>query len=89
MIRVLLLAILLTGCTKEIVRYRTVNVAVPVIPEVPAHLLEQYHGELPAASESGQVCFGDNDIKYLQEWMLWHKLKVEQLRGALTNEKRN
>jgi hypothetical protein len=86
MTRPLLLCLLLTGCTHEVVRYERINVAVPVLPEVPAHLLEDYPGELPKASESGVICFGEQDAKALQEWMLWHKLKVNQLRGVLKND---
>jgi hypothetical protein len=86
MIRAPLLCLLLTGCTHEIVRYERVNVAVPVLPEVPAHLLEDYPGDLPMASEAGVICFVEQDAKALQEWMLWHKLKVNQLRGVLIND---
>jgi hypothetical protein len=86
MTRALLACLLLTGCTHEIVRYERVNVAVPVLPEVPAHLLEDYPGGLPRASEAGVICFGEKDAKSLQEWMLWHKLKLDQFRGVLIND---
>lgn len=86
MIRALLLAILLTGCTKEVIRYRQVSVPVPTLPEVPEHLLESYQGAAPRAIADGDVCFGDNDIKLLQEWMEWHKLKVNQLQEVLKGE---
>ena len=86
MTRTLLLALALTGCTQEVVRYERVAVAVPVIPEVPAHLLEAYTGEVPRASESGVICFGEQDAKNLQQWMLWHKFKVEQLQEVLIDD---
>lgn len=86
MTRTLLLTLLLTGCATEIVRYERINVAVPVIPEVPEHLLEPHPGELPQASESGVICFGEQDTKNLQHWMEWHKLRVQQLTEVLDNE---
>lgn len=89
MIRAIILVAALTGCTTEVVRYQQVSVPVPVLPEVPAHLLESYPGVLPSAAESGLICFGETDAKYLQEWMLWHKLKVDQLQEVLRDEQDN
>ncbi|QDP55702.1 MAG: hypothetical protein Tp138OMZ00d2C19078241_34 [Prokaryotic dsDNA virus sp.] len=75
--------VMLNGCASERVVYRTVNVAVPVLPDVPPELLTGYNGSLPVATADGAACFATSELEALQNWMLWHKTRVDQFRSLL------
>lgn len=78
----LVVLIMLSGCSERIV-YRTVSVAVPVYADVPEWMLEDYAGPVPMASADGSVCFADDEIKHLQDWMKWHKVRIEQFKEVV------
>ena len=72
----------LTGCSERI-RYKTVNVPVITLPNVPSELLEDYQGSMPMAGVTGAVCFDDEQIRNLQSWMIFHKTQNDALKELL------
>ena len=76
---VMMLTVLaLVACSERII-YRDVSVPVPVLPELPEVLMQDYPGRFPIASAEGEVCFSGENVKSLQEWMLFHKQSRDQL----------
>lgn len=66
----LTLCVVLCACTTT--PDRTVNVPVPVLPDVPESWLNGYNGEWPTASEDGTTCFSADDTKRLQELLHYY-----------------
>lgn len=67
---------LIAGCSERIV-YKQVRVAVPVLAEVPEWTLKRYEGRLPVATPEGEVCFSGDEIKTLQEYVQFYKVRVD------------
>ena len=72
----------LSGCSERI-RYKTINVPVITLPNVPSELLEDYQGSMPMAGVTGAVCFDDEQIRNLQSWMIFHKTQNDALKELL------
>ena len=72
----------IAGCSERI-RYKTVNVPVITLPNVPSALLEDYEGSMPIAGVTGAVCFDDEQIRNLQSWMIFHKTQNDALKELL------
>ena len=72
----------ITGCSERI-RYKTINVPVITLPNVPSELLEDYQGSMPMAGVTGAVCFDDEQIRNLQNWMIFHKTQNDALKELL------
>ena len=72
----------LSGCSERI-RYKTINVPVITLPNVPSELLDDYQGSMPMAGVSGAVCFDDEQIRNLQSWMIFHKTQNDALKELL------
>lgn len=72
----------LSGCSDRI-RYKTINVPVITLPNVPIELLEDYEGDMPMAGVTGAVCFDDEQIRNLQSWMIFHKTQNDALKELL------
>ena len=72
----------IAGCSERI-RYKTVNVPVITLPDVPDDLLEDYEGLVPMAGVTGAVCFDDEQIRNLQSWMIFHKTQNDALKELL------
>ena len=72
----------LAGCSERI-RYKTINVPVITLPNVPSELLEDYQGSMPMAGVTGAVCFDDEQIRNLQNWMIFHKTQNDALKELL------
>lgn len=72
----------ITGCSERI-RYKTINVPVITLPNVPSELLEDYQGSMPMAGVTGAVCFDDEQIRNLQSWMIFHKTQNDALKELL------
>ena len=72
----------LAGCSERI-RYKTINVPVITLPNVPSELLEDYQGSMPMAGVTGAVCFDDEQIRNLQSWMIFHKTQNDALKELL------
>ena len=72
----------IAGCSERI-RYKTVNVPVITLPNVPSALLEDYQGSMPMAGVTGAVCFDDEQIRNLQSWMIFHKTQNDALKELL------
>lgn len=81
-ILLVLTAFALMACSERIV-YKKVNVPVYTLPEVPEGLMLAYPGINPKASADGEVCFAGEEIKNLQEWMLFHKIQNDALKELL------
>ena len=72
----------LSGCSERI-RYKTINVPVITLPDVPSALLDGYEGDMPMAGVTGAVCFDDEQIRNLQSWMIFHKTQNDALKELL------
>ena len=72
----------LAGCSERI-RYKTINVPVITLPNVPSDLLDDYEGDMPMAGVTGAVCFDDEQIRNLQNWMIFHKTQNDALKELL------
>lgn len=72
----------LSGCSERI-RYKTINVPVITLPDVPSALLDDYEGDMPMAGVTGAVCFDDEQIRNLQSWMIFHKTQNDALKELL------
>ena len=72
----------ITGCSERI-RYKTINVPVITLPNVPDDLLDDYQGDMPMAGINGNVCFDDEQIRNLQNWMIFHKTQNDALKELL------
>lgn len=72
----------LAGCSERI-RYKTINVPVITLPNVPSELLDDYEGDMPMAGVTGAVCFDDEQIRNLQNWMIFHKTQNDALKELL------
>lgn len=77
---VLAVVLSLAGCTERIV-YRNVNVAVPVYPEVPDWMFQDYQGELPEAGAG--MCFDEQNTKRLQDFILWQHDMINEFRSVV------
>jgi len=72
----------IAGCSERI-RYKTINVPVITLPNVPNDLLDDYSGSMPMAGVTGAVCFDDEQIRNLQSWMIFHKTQNDALKELL------
>lgn len=72
----------LAGCSERI-RYKTVNVPVITLPQVPDYLLDDYAGDMPMAGITGNVCFDADQVQNLQSWMIFHKTQNDALKELL------
>ena len=72
----------IAGCSERI-RYKTINVPVITLPNVPNDLLDDYSGSIPMAGVTGAVCFDDEQIRNLQSWMIFHKTQNDALKELL------
>ena len=72
----------LTACSERI-QYETVKVPVITLPNVPDDLLDDYQGVIPMAGVTGAVCFDDEQIRNLQNWMIFHKTQNDALKELL------
>lgn len=78
----LALLLSITGCSERI-RYKTINVPVITLPQVPNDLLDDYAGDMPMAGIYGNVCFDAEQVQNLQNWMIFHKTQNDALKELL------
>jgi hypothetical protein len=74
--------IALSGCSERI-QYKMIRVPVITLPNVPPDMMNDYMGATPFAGSAGAVCFDPEQVKNLQNWMIFHKTQNSALKELL------